>query len=92
MVAVDFIKKLVVFLIKIYQLLISPIISFNKCRFYPSCSDYMIEAIEVHGLVKGIYWGSIRVLSCHPFSKKGKCGGYDPVRPSNKKVSGKSEE
>ena len=67
-------QKIALFLIKIYQ-------SFSKltprtCRFYPTCSEYMIEAIEFHGLFKGILLGIWRILRCNPFSK----GGYDPVK------------
>lgn len=70
------IKKLILFLIKIYQKTLSPDhgffrIRFLGCRFYPSCSDYMSQAIEKYGLVKGSYLGIKRILRCHPFNQGG---------------------
>ena len=49
----------------------------NACRFTPTCSEYMIEAIKVHGTLKGIHLGLKRIIRCNPW---GKCG-YDPVPP-----------
>ncbi len=71
-------KKLSIFLIKIYQLFISPFLGKN-CRFYPSCSQYSIEAIETHGLLKGIKLMVLRLSKCHPFSN----GGVDYVPERN---------
>lgn len=68
-------KKIILFLIKIYQKFISPLLGKNKCRFYPSCSTYMYQAIERFGLIKGLYLGFKRISKCHPFND----GGYDPV-------------
>jgi len=65
-----------VLLIKGYRLLVSPLLPFNHCRYYPSCSQYAIEAVEQHGLVKGGWLALRRVLRCHPLSKS---PGYDPV-------------
>ncbi len=48
----------------------------QKCRFYPSCSQYTIEALEKHGMVKGIFAGIIRIIRCNQFFE----GGYDPVK------------
>ena len=62
-------------LIKFYQKVISPLLP-NVCRYQPSCSQYMIEAIEIHGVIKGIFKGIKRILRCNPFSK----GGYDPLK------------
>jgi len=69
-------KTLLILPIRGYQYLISPLLGSN-CRFYPSCSHYMIEAIETHGIVKGGYLGIRRILRCHPYSD----GGMDPVPP-----------
>jgi putative membrane protein insertion efficiency factor len=60
--------------IKFYQYFISPLLG-NRCRFYPSCSHYAVEAITLHGVVKGFYLTLIRLLKCHPFHE----GGLDPV-------------
>jgi putative membrane protein insertion efficiency factor len=69
-------RKFVILLIRIYKSLISGILPFNHCRFYPSCSDYSIEALEKKGLIKGIWFTAKRLVKCHPFSS---AGGYDPV-------------
>ncbi len=66
-------KYFFVGLIKIYQLI--PLSSHSMCRFTPTCSNYMIEAIKKYGTFKGIHLGIKRILRCHP---KGK-SGYDPV-------------
>lgn len=67
---------LIVFLIRAYQVLLSPILPFNSCRFYPSCSQYAIEALTRHGVGRGMMLSAKRILSCHPLSRR---GGYDPV-------------
>lgn len=63
-----------VFLVRIYQLVISPLTP-ATCRFTPTCSAYMIEALKTHGLFHGGYLGLKRIFSCHPWGKS----GYDPV-------------
>ena len=68
------ISNLLIVPVKIYQLVISPILP-PSCRYYPSCSQYAIQALQMHGPVKGMYLSTKRILSCNPFSK----GGYDPV-------------
>ena len=70
-------KRILVFLLKCYKKLISPIFKILgvNCKYYPSCSEYMKQAIEKYGSLKGIYIGIKRLLRCHPFSK----GGYDPL-------------
>ncbi len=73
---IKILKKLAIFLIKFYQRFITFFLGAHNCRFAPSCSNYMIEAIEKKGLIKGIYKGVLRILKCHPFSKK---SGFDPV-------------
>ena len=60
-------------LIKIYQKL--PLQIHSKCRFYPTCSNYMLESLIKYGFFKGTYLGIKRIIRCHPFGKY----GYDPV-------------
>ncbi len=64
----------VIFLIKIYQTIISPLLGQN-CRYLPTCSEYTIEAFKTHGLIKGFYLAIKRISSCHPFGGH----GYDPI-------------
>ncbi|MFZ9029053.1 MAG: membrane protein insertion efficiency factor YidD [Crocinitomicaceae bacterium] len=61
-------------LVKIYQWIISPILP-QSCRYSPTCSNYMIEALQVWGPFKGLYLGIKRIASCHPWGGS----GYDPV-------------
>ena len=68
-------RKFIKALIRGYQRWISPVLP-QACRFYPTCSEYMLQAIERHGVWQGIGKGLWRLLKCHPFHK----GGYDPVR------------
>ena len=68
-------KVVLVFLIRGYQLIISPILP-PSCRFTPTCSEYMLQAIQKYGALRGTYLGVRRLLRCHPFHE----GGYDPVR------------
>jgi len=63
-------------LIRGYQLGISPLLG-PRCRFYPSCSEYALEAIAVHGAFKGCRLMVMRILRCHPWHP----GGHDPVPP-----------
>lgn len=67
-------KTILLILIRKYQKYISPFIS-PCCKFYPSCSEYMIQSLNEHGCFKGFIKGIIRILKCNPFSK----GGFDPV-------------
>ena len=69
-------------LINIYQKFISPLTP-STCRYYPSCSYYAKEAIEIHGLLKGLFLATKRILSCHPWGGK----GYDPVPKKNNDMS-----
>ncbi|HQL44185.1 MAG: membrane protein insertion efficiency factor YidD [Spirochaetes bacterium] len=66
--------SLPILLIKMYKLIISPLLP-NACRFYPTCSSYAIEALSKHGLFKGCFLSIKRILRCHPYCD----GGYDPV-------------
>lgn len=61
-------------LIRFYQVAISPWLGKN-CRYQPTCSQYMLEALKVHGLYKGVFLGIKRILSCHPWGGS----GYDPI-------------
>ena len=67
-------RTLLIALIRVYQWLISPLLG-NHCRFYPSCSQYACEAIELHGAVRGGWLAVRRLLRCHPWHP----GGVDPV-------------
>ena len=68
--------NLLVLIIRGYQLLISPMLG-PRCRFHPTCSQYAIDALRMHGAVKGSWLALRRVLRCHPFHP----GGHDPVSP-----------
>ena len=68
------IANLFVYLIKLYQKFLSPLFG-PRCRFIPTCSQYAIEALKKHGVVKGSLFAIWRILRCNPFCK----GGYDPV-------------
>ncbi len=63
-----------VLLIRFYRLAISPWLG-SRCRFHPSCSEYAIDALERHGLFKGLWLAVRRIGRCHPWHP----GGYDPV-------------
>jgi uncharacterized protein len=67
-------SKVLIWLLRAYQYLISPLLG-PRCRFYPSCSHYACESLEQHGVIKGSYLATRRVLRCHP----GSAGGWDPV-------------
>jgi len=61
--------------LRFYKSWISPVLP-SACRFYPTCSDYMRQALEKHGLWQGLWLGGKRLLKCHPLH----AGGFDPVR------------
>jgi putative membrane protein insertion efficiency factor len=64
---------LLIGLIRLYQLTLSPLLG-NVCRFEPSCSRYMVEALRKYGLIRGLVRGLYRLSRCHPWNP----GGYDP--------------
>jgi putative membrane protein insertion efficiency factor len=68
------VKKFFLLMIRLYKVVISPFLG-NNCRFYPTCSNYTYEAIKKHGVLRGVFLGSKRILKCHPFHP----GGYDPI-------------
>jgi putative membrane protein insertion efficiency factor len=68
-------RAIAIGLIRTYKLVISPLLP-SACRFHPTCSEYMKDAIERHGVLKGIGMGLRRLSRCHPFHQ----GGFDPVR------------
>lgn len=70
-------KQLLVWVIRAYQLLLSPWMG-QKCRFYPTCSNYALEALRVHGALRGCWLAVRRIGRCHPFHP----GGVDPVPPA----------
>lgn len=69
------IKKILITLIRGYQKYLSPLKWRTHCIYIPTCSQYAIEALQIHGVVKGTLLAGYRILRCHPFAK----GGYDPV-------------
>ena len=76
------VNKIFISLIRFYQKVISPMTP-PSCRFYPSCSQYAVEAIQKHGAIKGSYLAIRRLSKCHPFHH----GGHDPVPENNLKRS-----
>ncbi|MCL2673739.1 MAG: membrane protein insertion efficiency factor YidD [Defluviitaleaceae bacterium] len=67
-------ENILLALLRFYKSIISPILP-RACRFYPTCSEYMMDAITKHGPLKGLAMGTYRLLRCNPFCD----GGYDPV-------------
>ena len=67
-------KRLLIALLRTYQYAISPFLG-RRCRYYPSCSAYAVEAVEKHGAIKGGWLSAKRISRCHPWHP----GGYDPV-------------
>jgi putative membrane protein insertion efficiency factor len=75
-------KTVLRFLLRFYQLAISPMMT-PSCRFYPTCSNYALEALQVHGAGKGSWLAVKRVCRCHPWND----GGVDPVPPATSNSS-----
>lgn len=66
--------RILVWIVKVYQLVLSPFFG-QQCRFYPTCSQYSVEAIQKHGALLGSYYTIRRLLRCHPWCE----GGHDPI-------------
>ena len=71
-------------LVKLYKYFISPFFP-ARCRFLPTCSEYFIDSLKMHGFVKGSLFGVRRILKCHPIKFLGGGSGYDPVPDTRKK-------
>ncbi len=68
-------RQVILFTLRSYKRWISPLLP-SACRFYPTCSEYMMQAVETHGVLRGVWMGLRRLSRCHPFRQ----GGFDPVR------------
>ncbi|WP_082866046.1 membrane protein insertion efficiency factor YidD [Marinomonas gallaica] len=86
-------KKIFIKFVRIYQYLVSPLLG-NNCRYYPTCSAYMIEAIERFGILKGTWLGIKRLGRCHPFHEGGidlvpdkRCNSHTSCKSSHKDSS-----
>jgi len=75
---VVFIKKIIIYLIRAYQ--VTPMHAHFMCRYKPTCSEYMVQALETYGLFKGLYLGIKRILRCNPFGNY----GFDPLKKEGK--------
>lgn len=73
-------KRVVALPIRFYRRFLSPLLGPGKCRFTPTCSAYALEALETHGVLKGLALAVWRLLRCQPFCR----GGFDPVPPPRK--------
>ncbi|HZK38559.1 MAG TPA: membrane protein insertion efficiency factor YidD [Clostridia bacterium] len=72
-------KRFILAFIRFYQKRISPLLP-DMCRYYPSCSHYAVEAVEIHGAFKGSFLALLRLLRCNILFP----GGYDPVPPKKR--------
>jgi putative membrane protein insertion efficiency factor len=74
-------RNLCVIILRVYRAVISPLYG-DVCRYYPSCSSYALQAIQHHGVIRGIWLGSLRIARCHPWA----AGGVDdiPQRPTER--------
>jgi len=68
-------RALTIRVLRIYKRWISPLLP-SACRFHPTCSEYMLQSVETHGVARGVWMGLKRLAKCHPFH----AGGFDPVR------------
>ena len=81
MLLTNLIKNLLIFFIKKYRYF-TPFFFRGNCRYYPTCSDYAIQAIKEYGTVIGIYKSILRILRCNPFCQH----GYDPIKRKKIKI------
>ena len=68
-------RNVILITLRTYKRWMSPLLP-SACRFHPTCSEYMMQAVETHGVARGIWMGLRRLCRCHPFHE----GGFDPVR------------
>ena len=68
-------RKVVIATLSFYKRFVSPLLP-SVCRYRPTCSEYMLEAVDKYGVGRGVWMGTRRLLRCHPFHE----GGFDPVR------------
>tara|TARA_Y100000590_G_scaffold257391_1_gene289101 strand:+ start:1325 stop:1567 length:243 start_codon:yes stop_codon:yes gene_type:complete len=76
-------KIILIKIIRIYKIFISPLLG-NNCRYLPTCSEYFIDSLNEHGVIKGTLKGMKRILSCHPIKIFGGGEGFDPVKKKDK--------
>jgi uncharacterized protein len=77
----DILKQTILLPVRAYRLLISPLLGPSKCRYNPTCSQYMIDAVMEWGILRGCFMGIMRIFRCHPWSKH---EHLDPVPKKNK--------
>jgi putative membrane protein insertion efficiency factor len=75
-------KYIIIIPVRIYQMTLSPLLGAQKCRYQPTCSHYMIGAVQEWGFFKGTWLGLKRIFSCHPWGGH----GFDPVPKKNEKL------
>jgi putative membrane protein insertion efficiency factor len=68
-------RNVILVTLRTYKRWVSPLLP-SACRFHPTCSEYMMQAVEAHGIARGVWMGLRRLCRCHPFHE----GGFDPVR------------
>ncbi len=68
-------SRVLIVLVRSYQIVVSPLLPPNACRFYPTCSSYTIDALKKYGAVKGSWLAIRRIAKCHPWHR----GGFDPA-------------
>jgi len=73
------VNRALIFFVRVYQYTLSPMLG-QRCKYYPSCSNYAIDALREYGAIRGTGMAAWRLLRCNPFSN----GGYDPVPPRHR--------